>query len=119
MGEYITIGQSLLITVFSMVVVFVVLLAISYLIDLLRIVTSDNRNEKVENIVMEKPKVIKGTKVEGKSNNEELVAVIAAAITANMGVEISDINIKSIKKTYPTSPIWAEAGRIDQALGRL
>ncbi len=53
LGEYITIGQSLLITVFSMIVVFIVLVAISYLIDLLRIATN-NKEKDVENTVVEK-----------------------------------------------------------------
>lgn len=117
MGEYITIGQSLLITVFSMIVVFIVLVAISYLIDLLRIATN-NKEKDVETTVVEKIEE-KEIEIEENLDDEELVAVIAAAIAASMGVGIPDINIKSINRVSPSQPIWAETGRREYISGKL
>ena len=118
MGEKITIGQSLLITIFSMVVVFVVLIAISYLIDLLRATNKkeDKKSERVaRSIEASQPIETKEQKIE----DEELVAVIAAAIAASMGVAIPDINIKSIKRVSTPSPMWAEMGRIEEISKKL
>lgn len=122
MGEKITIGQSLLITIFSMVIVFLVLIAISYLIDLLRTTTNKDKKEakNVDNISAPVEKAPQP--VETKEENigdEELVAVITAAIAASMGVASPDINIKSIKRVSTPSPIWAEMGRIEEISNKL
>lgn len=124
MGEYITIGDSLLITVFSMVVVFVVLAAISYLIDLLRIVT--NKEERKTSLLEEKnidkikkTSEVKEEKVVDSTEDEELVAVIAAAIAASIGVDTVDINIKSIRRVAPSQPKWAEVGRMEYINSKL
>lgn len=119
MGEYITVGESLLVTVFSMVIVFVVLIAISYLIDLLKVAINSKDKEQSENIIIEKPENIEETKIEEELNDEELVAVIAAAISVSMGVAIPEINIKSIKRVSSTAPIWAETGRKEYISGKL
>ena len=119
MGEHITIGQSLLITVFSMLVVFVVLLGISYLIELLRIATNGEDKKKTQDIKTEKIETKEEISTEENLDDEELVAVIAAAIAASMGVEIPDINIRSIRRASSTSPIWAETGRREYISGKL
>lgn len=118
LGENITIGQSLLITVFSMLVVFVVLLGISYLIELLRIATN-GKDEKEDKIVKEIEKKEIPETVEENLEDEELVAVIAAAIAASMGVGIPDINIKSIKRNPSSSNVWSETGRTEYMTGKL
>ncbi|MCF6461108.1 OadG family protein [Clostridium sp. Cult3] len=120
MGDKITISQSLLITVFSMLIVFIVLIAISYLIGLLRAATNkDKEKTEVENISNTVEKTPQSSKEEQNIDDEELVAVIAAAIAASMGVTIPDINIKSIKRVSTPSPIWAEMGRIEEISKKL
>ena len=119
MGENITIGQSLLITVFSMLVVFVVLLGISYLIDLLRVTTNGEDKKKTQDVKTEKIETKQEISTQENLDDEELVAVIAAAVAASMGVEIPDINIKSIRRTSSRSPIWAETGRREYISGKL
>lgn len=120
MGEKITIGQSLIITIFSMAVVFLVLIGISYLIDILRVTTNNHKKESKKITNSTKP-IKEPEPVEKEQNieDEELVAVIAAAIAASMGVTIPDINIKSIKRISPPSPIWAEMGRIEEISNKL
>ncbi len=46
MGDIITMGESVMITIFSMVVVFIVLIAISYLIEILRVTTNGKKKAK-------------------------------------------------------------------------
>jgi len=120
LGEKITIGQSLIITIFSMAVVFLVLIGISYLIDILRVTTNNHKKESKEaKDSTESVKVSEPVEKEQNIEDEELVAVIAAAIAASMGVTIPDINIKSIKRISPPSPIWAEMGRIEEISNKL
>ena len=124
MGDIVSFGDSLMITVFSMVVVFVVLIAISYLIELLRVATNGNKDKKEiasTNIVVEEKTSVKkeDIKVEEKLDDEELVAVIAAAIASSLGTTIPQINIKSIKRVSSNTTPWADMGRREQVLGKL
>ena len=52
-------------------------------------------------------------------NSEELIAVIAAAIAANMGVGLPEINIQSIRRIPQNTIPWAEMGRKEQLFSRL
>ena len=123
MGKIVSFGDSLIITVFSMVVVFVVLITISYLIDVLRITTNGKKNKEKSNglNLAEVKQTIEDKKVETEKNmdEEELVAVIAAAVAASLGVTIPEINIKSIKRVSGSNSSWAEMGRREQISGRL
>ncbi len=119
MGDKITMGDSLTITIFSMIIVFLALLIISFLIDILR--TVSNKNEKKDdnqklNIVTEKEKE---KEEQGIAENEELVAVIAAAIAASEGVSIPQVKIKTIKRMPQHTPVWAKTGREEQILNIL
>lgn len=114
LGETISIGDSLIITIFCMIIVFLTLLIISYLIGILRVVSSKDNDIKQE------------TKIEKESLNinksmddEELVAVIAAAIACSLGVDVPKVKIKSIRRVSQDSPIWAKVGREEQILNRL
>lgn len=117
MGEYITLGDSLIITVFSMMVVFLSLYAISYLIRLLKVVS----NGKEENKEINKPVIIESDTIEkeeiNESDDEELVAAIAAAIAASLDVSIPQIRIRQIKRVPQNTPTWAEMGRREQIKG--
>lgn len=120
MADKITIGQSLIITIFSMAVVFLVLIGISYLINVLKVATNNNKKESKEATnSTESVKVSEPVEKAGNIEDEELVAVIAAAIAASMGVAIPDINIKSIKRVSTPSPIWAQMGRVEEISNKL
>jgi len=121
LGEKVTMGQSLMVTVFSMVIVFLTLLIISYLIKGLQSFSQKDRDEKtVENIepikTEEKQEIIEEVEY---SDDEELVAVIAAAIAANIGVDISNVKIKSIKRVPQNTSVWSKVGREEQIFNRL
>ncbi len=118
MGDVITIGDSLIITVFSMVIVFLTLLIISYLIDGLRVATEkeDNVQEvKTQDSVVEREPVVEELDVE----NEELVAVIAAAIAASEGLSIPQVKINTIRRVSKNTPTWAKTGREEQIFNKL
>ncbi len=106
MGKDISILDSLIISLVSMVAVFVVLAIIYYLVDLLKIVGSKNNAKPEETIARE------------CLEDEELVAVITAAIAVNLGVSVPKVNIKSIKRISSTTSRWAEVGRREKTIGK-
>lgn len=121
LGNKVTMGQSLMITVFSMVIVFLALLIISYLIEGLQNFSQKDKKknkETIENIdLVNSEKEVE--KVEESLNDEELVAVIAAAVAASIGVDVSNVRIKSIKRVSQNTPIWSKVGREEQIFNRL
>lgn len=120
MGNNISIGESLIITVFSMIVVFAALLALATLISILKNLSKERKIEattKPSEPV--KAKEVAATELVEASNDEELVAVIAAAIAASLGVSVPDINIKSIRRVSQNTPAWAAMGRQERIYGKL
>lgn len=57
--------------------------------------------------------------VEVEGNYEELVAVIAAAVAIQLGLDVPDINIKSIRRLSNSTPSWRAVGKQEQMLGKL
>jgi len=111
-----------MITVFSMAVVFAVLAGIALFIKLLRAASNGVVEKEVKNKIQENIKVEKANEtIEEKEDieDEELVAVISAAIAASLGVSIPEINIRSIRRTDLATNSWAQAGRVEQIMSRL
>lgn len=124
LGDKITFGDGLIVTVFSMAIVFLSLLVISFIIDALRAVATKDSGEKVveKTAPIEVSKEVVKEEIVDTSNDEdegELVAVIAAAIAASMGINVSDLNINSIKRVPQTGPVWSKVGRQEQIFNRL
>lgn len=121
MGDKVTFVDSLVITVFSMVVVFVGLIVLAMLISVLKNIggkkESEDKKESVAPIKAKEP--VKEKLEEATTNDEELVAVIAAAVAASLGVSVPEINIKNIRRIPQNSPTWAIAGRQEQIYGKL
>ena len=116
MGDHVSIGQALIITGFSIVVVFVGLIVISMLIDLLKNISADKKPEVAKTVVAP---VKKEEPITNEINDEELVAVISAAIAASMGLYIPQLNIKSIRRITQTTTAWAVASLQEQISGKL
>ena len=99
----VTLGSSIFILVFSMIVVFVVLLIISYMIDIMHFVIAKK--------VSAKPKdSVSAVANDNKSSNLDdtaLVATIAAAIASYMGTTANNIHIKSIRRVEQNKSNWA------------
>ncbi|HLR34701.1 MAG TPA: OadG family protein [Tissierellales bacterium] len=123
MGDIITTGDSLIITVFSMVIVFLTLLIISYLIDGLRLVTNKNNATKENGKVkIEDQDLLPEEKLVSEKSikeDEELVAVIAAAIAASEGISIPQVKINTIKRVSKNTPTWAKTGREENIFNKL
>ncbi len=114
-GETISFGEGLLITALGMGVTFLALIALSFMLDLLRILfyKDPNKNKPVE-VKEEAPKVQEVEIVKEDKEDEELIAVITAAIAASINTSTHNIIVKNIFRVQDTTPAWNKAGRLEQ-----
>jgi sodium pump decarboxylase gamma subunit len=117
LGDIISVGDSLVITIFSMVVVFAVLAVIAFLIGTLKNIGGEKKVETVKEVVAQVE--VKEPMLDTTINDEELVAVITAAIAASLGVSVPEINIKNIRRMPQTTPAWSVASRQEQIFSKL
>ena len=103
-GNEVSIGDSLFISAFAMLVVFAVLVAISYLVDLTAFFINKKPTKK---IVVET-----ATSVENQPNksSDELVAIIAAAISSYLDKDTSQFRIKKIRRIPQNDSPWTKRG---------
>lgn len=121
MSEYLSIGDSLVITLFSISMVFLVLVVISIFIALLKNLDGKEKTqtrEETKIVTKSSPEILE-TEEDSIKNDEELVAVISAAVAASLGVSVPQINIKNIKRVNNDSPAWSRAGRQEQVYSKL
>lgn len=120
MGKYISFSQGLLISVVSMMAVFLVLILIAFIISGLKAFSEDKKEVKVEKtsgiIRMEEPAV---SAEDPDLISEELVVIITAALAANLEMNIPDINIRTIKRIPQRTGTWSNIGNTKQGFGRL
>ena len=112
-GNNVNIGEALFISGFAMLVVFLVLLVISYLIDVTAFFTNVknrvNKTDKTEIINTEVTARIEGTK-----SNDQLIATIAGAIAVYLGTSVDNIKIKSIRRINQSDSPWTKRGLFNQ-----
>lgn len=99
-GVNTTISSGLLISVFSMVVVFLILLIISYMIDLVRVLTGRKSGKKAE-----KKEAKQSSKSTLPSADDETAMAIAVSIASYLqrGIKVKSIKEVSTGKTIGSS----------------
>ena len=107
-GDEIKIGQAFFISIFAMLVVFLVLLAISYLIDITAYLL------KKEASAQAPTKKVAATNVTTTIDNGAVVAAIAAAVASYMGTSVDNIIVKKIKRVGSFGSMWAKNGTLKQ-----
>ncbi len=102
-----TVGEKLLagfsITILSMVVVFIVLIIISTIISLLQ---REKTNKPAQLIENEETDLRDQSASSDYENNEELVSVITAAISAATGNSTNNILVKKIVRSNNSKTSW-------------
>ncbi|MGL5257429.1 MAG: OadG family protein [Proteocatella sp.] len=110
----------LVVTVFSMAIVFLVLMLIMYIIKLMTSSTTKVAERRAARVVNEKTEEVKiqEISIEPEENNEEeVVAAIMAAINSYYASSHSKIVIKNISKKEDST--WVNAGILNQINSRL
>lgn len=103
----------IIITLFSMGVVFATLLVISLILDVFKVVFAEKKSQEVKK--GPQPQTITATpEPMSTGTDEELIAVITAAIAAYIGKGTDKLIVRKITPMASQEPIWAQMGRIDQ-----
>ncbi|WP_054871663.1 OadG family protein [Caloranaerobacter sp. TR13] len=115
LGDKVTLSQALIVTVFSMGIVFLALLVISYIIDGFRFIfyKDDKKVDKDPKKAITPEKSVPKETI-NEEDDEELIAVITAAIAASISRPASEIKVRNIRRIPANTPIWARAGRLKQ-----
>jgi len=121
MGNEVTMSEALIVTVVSMIVVFLVLILISYIIGLLKTFAAGKKPaavqpEKTGTAVIKQEEKAPSTP---ELDEGELIAVIAAAVAASLGRDIPEIRINSIRRVPQLTTPWREMGKQEQLLSKL
>jgi Na+-transporting methylmalonyl-CoA/oxaloacetate decarboxylase gamma subunit len=130
MGNEVTMSEALVVTLVSMSVVIVVLVLISLLIGLLKNMSTEKPKKqkevvstatigKVDNTADNTETKPVAVTEDPQEDEEELIAVITAAIAASLGLNIPDINISSIRRTNQGTNIWREVSKQEHLYGKL
>ena len=107
-GDEVNIGQAFFISIFAMLIVFLVLFAISYLIDITAYLLKKETNVKITNNNIDK-------NVKKQNQNETaLVAIIAAAIASYTGTSVENIKVKKIRRVGNFDSTWFQNGTLKQ-----
>ncbi|MCK8059545.1 MULTISPECIES: OadG family protein [unclassified Fusibacter] len=69
-------------------------------------------------VVKHEPATVKSVVVEETEDNDELIAVITAAIAASLKTSIHNVVVKNIVRIPDETPAWASKGRVDQMNAR-
>lgn len=110
-GETISFGEGLIVTALGMSVTFVTLIALSFLLDLLRMLFYKEPQKAPVQVVNSAP-VVEESVEEG--NEEELIAVISAAVAAAMQTSTHNIVVRNIVRVGDQSPTWNRLGKVEQ-----
>ncbi|MGB3367090.1 MAG: OadG family protein [Acidaminobacteraceae bacterium] len=106
---------ALMVTLLGMGITFSALILIRYLTSLLSYVVM-----KIENKNKPDVKVVSTTNADvveevlEEGDDEELIAVISAAIAASLNTSIHNIIVRNIVRTEDSTPAWGQAGRMQQ-----
>lgn len=110
----VSINEALIITLFSMGLVFVTLLTISLILDGFRAVFHKKGPQKKEEKAQQPPVKSAEPPIVETEEDEELIAVITAAIASSLSKTTSDIVVKNIQRVPQSTPAWARVGRQEQ-----
>lgn len=95
-GDKVSISSAIFISIFAMAVVFVVLLIISYMIDITAFFINAKKSKNVVNTSKNnEDKQVLETKT---TDDTALVAVIAAAVASYMNTNVDNIIIRKIRR---------------------
>ena len=111
--------EGLIVSVFSIIIVFLTLVVIATIIKGITFLSTDKKEEIKVNEEEKAQEFVEGANISDDQIDYELVAVIAAAISTSINENISNINIKNIKRDSQITSLWKEMGNKEQLLSKL
>lgn len=115
-GKGITLSEALsmggLTTVLGLSIVFSVLVILMIILMLFKVIFY-RKDEKKKPVAEETAQP-----VQEAANDEELIAVLTAAVAASLNTSTYNLKIKSYKRINDDRPVWSKAGIQDTISGR-
>lgn len=109
-------------TILGMGITFAALLVIwattAIMSKIIRSLENRNKEEIVRVVEPKKEEIVKITEDENGEDDEELIAVISAAIAASLNTSIHNIVVRNIIRVDDKTPAWGKAGTIEQMNSR-
>jgi sodium pump decarboxylase gamma subunit len=117
-----TMVYTLIVTLFGMGIVFIVLVLLQYVLEGMRVIfykDKDEQGKAVKLVEVKAPAAVAVQPVEAPAyeEDEELIAVITAAIASSLGGR-SSIVVRNIRRVDDMTPAWAKTGRNEQMASR-
>lgn len=119
-----TLIYALIVTLFGMGIVFIVLVLLQYILKSMEVIFGRDKGagKAAKQPVKEEapaPKAVEAAPEEAVEtvDDEELVAVITAAVVSCLGGR-SSIVVRNIRRVNDTAPVWAKTGRSEQMASR-
>ena len=115
--------ESGIVSIFSIGIVFLTLVVIAFIINRIKIISTEKK--ETTEIDVSKPRANESINSniqaidDSMVNDEELVAVIAAAIASSLGIDTQDINIQKIRRIPQNSIPWRVIGIQERLFGKL
>lgn len=100
--------------ILGMGITVVALVFIQFLIGFMTSILAEKPKTVAENTSAPTNTQAASVQEEVATNDEELVAVIAAAVAAHLGTSASNLVITNIRKVADATPTWGRAGIVDQ-----
>ena len=117
-----TFTYSLIVTLFGLGIVFIVLVALQYILKTMKVAFYKEKKEGEDVIQVQKAKPVEPA-IQQLNNNDaveddELIAVITAALISSLGGR-SNIVVRNIRRVDDLTPIWGKVSRTEQMANRL
>lgn len=109
-GEHITMGEAVTVCLFSIVVVFLVLLSISYIIDITAWIV---RKFSKTPAAKAAPAAVAAASapVPAKRDDTADAVLVAAAVAAYLGTSTENFVVRSIRRVTSTETLWSQTGK--------
>lgn len=110
-GDVITMGDAVVVCLFSLAVVFLVLLSISYMIDLVHYLLT--RGERKPAAPAPAPAAPVAAAAPARDDHADAV-LVAAAVAAYLGTTTDQFVVRSIRRLVPEESPWVQASRMNR-----
>lgn len=116
-GDVITIGEAVTVCLFSIVTVFLVLLLISYIVDLTAWVIRkiEKKPEPAAPKAAPAPAAAPAAAAPAKKDTSADAVIVAAAVAAYLGTSTDRIIVRSIRRVAEAESSWSQASRFSSA----
>lgn len=109
-GQEITMGNAVTICLFSLITVFVVLFAISFMIDIMAAIINKSK-KKSETVATPAPAAAPVVSASAAPSSSNDAVLVAAAVAAYLGLSTDQFVVRSIRRVTNTETSWSQVGR--------